>query len=140
MGESGSLAFTFPLLLWVVALVAVLTIDLGAYLVAASRAQSLADATALAAVAPEAPTTAARTPIAEADRVAVAGRGQLVHCDCEPGSRRVEVTVSVAVPGLMLPSLGAARVAADAAAELAPPDDLPLGPTRGRSAWTDAPG
>ncbi|MFP4636726.1 MAG: pilus assembly protein TadG-related protein, partial [Nitriliruptoraceae bacterium] len=127
-------------LLWVATLVALLTIDLGAYLVAASRAQSLADATALAAVSTEAPSTAVRTPIVEADRVAVAGRGQLVHCDCAPGSRQVEVTVSVPVPGLMLPSLGAARVAADAAAELAPPDDLPLGPTRDRSVWSDAPG
>ena len=135
----GSVAFTFPLLLWVSVLTALLAIDLGGYLIAASRAQSLADAAALAAVSADVHTVARPSPAAAAQRVVAEGDGQLDACTCRPGRETAEVTVSVAVPGLLLPSLGAGRVAADASAILAPPDDLAPGPTRERAEWTRPP-
>ncbi len=137
--DAGSVAFTFPLLLWVSVLVALLAIDLGGYLIATSRAQSLADAAALAAVSADVQTVARPSPAAAAQRVTAAGDGQLESCSCRSGRETAEVTVSVAVPGLLLPTLGAGRVAADAAAILAPPADLPPGPTRGRAEWPRPP-
>ena len=126
------MAFTFPLLLWVVTLVAVLAIDLGAYLTAAARAQALADAGALAAVAADVSADAG-SPLVEAERVTLAGGGQLVACDCRAGTAASTVTVEVDVPGLVLPTLGASRVTADASAVLAPGDDAGRGPTRQRA-------
>lgn len=123
------------MLLWVAVLVAVVAIDLTAYLVAAVRAQSLADAAALAAVAPDIPGTSTRGPVAEAERVALAGSGQLEVCDCRRGSERARVAVSVEVPGLVIPSLGAGRVVARSQAVLAPPEILAPGPTRERARW-----
>jgi|GEM_PF-1113091 len=134
-GQQGSASLAFPMLLWIAGLVAIVTLDIGAYLVAASRAQALADAAALAAVSADAPTARGGTPVREADRVVQRGRGWLEVCDCRAGSERATVTVSVAVPGLVLPTLGASRVAADASAVLAPPDDLAPGPTRERARW-----
>jgi hypothetical protein len=133
--EDGTASLTFPLLVWLAALVAVATIDIGAYLVAASRAQALADAAALAAVSADVAPSTGTTPVREADRVVQVGRGWLEECDCRPGRERATVTVSVEVPGLVIPNLGASRVAADASAVLAPPEDLPPGPTRERSRW-----
>lgn len=133
--EDGTASLAFPMLVWIAALVAVATIDIGAYLVAASRAQALADAAALAAVSADVTPSTGTTPVREADRVVQVGRGWLEECDCRPGRERATVTVSVEVPGLVLPTLGASRVAADASAVLAPPEDLAPGPTRERSRW-----
>jgi hypothetical protein len=102
-----------PLLLWTALVSTVVVVDITAYLVAASRAQQLADATALAAVTP-----GVRGPRAVAAELAEAGGGSLEACDCPDGAGRAEVVVSVAVPGLMVPSLGAGRVEASARAEL----------------------
>ncbi len=137
--NAGSVAFTFPLLLWVTVLAALLAIDLGGYLIAAARAQSLADAAALAAVSADVPTVVRPSPAAAAQRVAAEGDGRLEACTCRSGRETAEVTVSVAVPGLLLPTLGAGRVAAAATAILAPPDDLAPGPTRDRAEWTRPP-
>jgi hypothetical protein len=124
-----------PMMLWVATLVAIVIIDIGAYLVAAARAQSLADGAALAAVSTDVPGGRGQIPYTEAERVAHAGGGRLEECRCIGGRERATVTVSVAVPGLVLPTLGASRVAADASAILAPPDDLAPGPTRERARW-----
>ena len=132
--DAGIATVALPMVVWVATLVAVFAIDLGAYLVAASRAQALADATALAAVASDI-RGATRSPLAEARRVAHAGGGSLDRCDCTAGREVARVTVSVEVPGLVLPTLGASRVAADAVAMLAPPDGLAPGPTRERARW-----
>lgn len=105
-----------PLVLWTTVLAGVVVLDLSGYLVAASRAQTLADAAALAAVADD-----VRGPRAAAARVADAGGGSLERCDCPVGAGRVKVVVSVEVPGLVVPSLGASRVEATASAELVPP-------------------
>jgi hypothetical protein len=133
--QDGIATLVLPLTLWVAVLLAIALVDVGAYLVAASRAQALADAAALAAVAADAPGERTRSPVAEADRVVQAGDGWLERCDCRAGSEQASVTVSVAVPGLIIPTLGASRVAADAAAVLAPPEGLDPGPTRERAGW-----
>jgi hypothetical protein len=135
-GESGIATVTLPILIWVATLIAVVAIDVGAYLVAGSRAQSLADAAALAAVASDIPGARGSTAMAEAERIVAAGDGLLEACVCRRGSEHAQVTVSVVVPGLVIPSLGAGRVAADAQAMLAPPEELAPGPTRERARWT----
>lgn len=109
------------MLLWIGTLAAIAAIDLGAYLTAAARAQALADSVALAAISADIEGARAVSPIREADRVAVAGGGQLEACACTPGAARAVVTVSVPVPGIVLPTLGASRVAADAGAALIEP-------------------
>ena len=119
--EAGVATVVLPMLLWLGTIAAIAVIDLGAYLTAAARAQALADAAALAAVSAEVEGARAVSPIREADRTVVAGGGQLEGCVCDPGSARAAVRVSVAVPGLVLPTLGAARVSADAAATLVSP-------------------
>lgn len=126
--EAGGVTLLLPMLLWVATLVAIVTIDIAGYLVAASRAQALADAAALAAVSADVPLDGALLPVAEADRVVRAGDGWLEACVCEPGSERAAVTVSVEVPGLVIPRYGAARVAADASAVLAEPEPWERGP------------
>lgn len=119
--SDGVATVVLPLLLWIGTLAAIAVIDLGAYLTAAARAQALADAVALAAVSADLDGTRPSSPIREADRVAVAGGGQLEACACTLGAARAEVRVSVVVPGIVLPSLGAGRVAADASAALIDP-------------------
>lgn len=122
--SDGFATVALPMLLWVGTLAAIAVIDLGAYLTAAARAQALADAVALAAVSTDLEGADAMSPIREADRLAVAGGGQLEECACAPGAARAVVTVSVPVPGIVLPTLGASRVSADAGAALIEP---PLG-------------
>ncbi len=122
-GQSGAATLLLPMILWVTTLLAIVAIDVGGYLVAAARAQSLADAAALAAVSADATVPRSRSPVAEADRVARAGDGLLETCSCHAGAERAVVSVSVSAPGLVIPTLGASRVTADAAATLAPPAD-----------------
>ena len=119
--SDGIATVVLPMLLWVGTLAAIALLDLGAYLTAAARAQALADAVALAAVSTDLEGTRHSSPIREADRVAVAGGGQLEACACTPGAARAAVRVSVVVPGIVLPSLGAGRVAAEATAALVDP-------------------
>jgi Flp pilus assembly protein TadG len=119
--SDGFATVALPMLLWIGTLAAIAVIDLGAYLTGAARAQALADAVALAAVSADLDGARSRSPIREADRVAVAGGGQLEACTCTSGAGRAAVRVSVAVPGIVLPSLGAGRVGADAAAALVDP-------------------
>lgn len=119
--QDGIATVALPMLLWIGTLAAIAAIDLGAYLTAAARAQALADAVALAAVSVDLEGARASSPLREADRVAVAGGGQLERCACMPGSARAEVRVSVVVPGLVLPTLGAGRVSAAATAALIDP-------------------
>ncbi len=119
--QAGVATVVLPMLLWLGTLAAIAVIDLGAYLTAAARAQALADAVALAAVSAEVEGARAISAIREADRTAVAGGGQLEGCVCTPGTARAAVRVSVPVPGLVLPTLGAARVSADAVATLVSP-------------------
>lgn len=119
--EDGIATVALPMLLWIGTLAAIAVIDLGGYLTAAARAQTLADAVALAAVSADHEASHGAVPNREADRVAVAGGGRLVTCVCASGTGRAQVSVSVPVPGLVLPTLGASRVTAEAAAALVEP-------------------
>ena len=105
---------TVPLLLWVAAVAAVVVVDVTGYVVAASRAQAVADAAALAAVADD-----VRGPRAAATRIADAAGASLERCDC--GGGRAEVAVGLPVPGLVIPRLGARKVVATARAGLVRP-------------------
>jgi hypothetical protein len=113
--ESGTATLVLPLLVWFAALVALFAIDLGAYLVAASRAQALADAAALAAIG-SGVADGTRTPAGAAGRLVTAGGGRLERCDCD--GARANVVVSMPVPGLLAPRLGAPSVSARAEARL----------------------
>jgi Flp pilus assembly protein TadG len=138
--QEGTASVVLPMVLWIATLLAIVTIDLGAYLVAAARAQALADAAALAAVSADiVDRRGPGAPRAEAERVVRAGHGRLEHCACLSGSEVASTAVSVTVPGLVIPRLGAARVTAEASAVLAPPPDLPPGPELPRAPWIGAP-
>jgi hypothetical protein len=119
--EAGFASLILPVLLWVATLAAVAIVDVAAYLVAASRAQTLADAAALAAVSTEATLPPGGSPRAQAATVVAAGDGALERCACAAGSARAETAVSLPVPGLVIPRLGAGRVEATATAILTPP-------------------
>ena len=104
-----------PVLLWVAVVAATVLIDLSGYLVAASRAQQMADSAALAAVSGD-----VRGPRAAAAAVVEPLGGSLIACDCDR-TGRAEVIVGVDVPGLVVPRVGAGRVEATARAELVGP-------------------
>lgn len=133
--EQGVATLVLPVLLWLATLVAVVAIDMAAYFVGAARAQQLADAAALAAIGADVPGEARGDPQLVAEGLVAAGDGRLEHCSCRVGQDVARVTVSVAVPGLVLPQLGASRVSADAEAVLAPPEESAPGPTRERARW-----
>jgi hypothetical protein len=126
--EGGFASLALPVMLWVVTLAGVALIDVTAYLVAASRAQSLADAAALAAVTVDAVVPAQGGPRGRASTVVSAADGRLERCGCRAGTGRASTEVSVPVPGLVLPRLGAARVVASAEAVLVPPDGSSVAP------------
>ena len=117
--EDGTVLVWLPAVLLFGLLLAVVVVDVGAHLVAAARASSLADAAALAAVSAELDGPG-EPPRQAAARVVAAGDGRLERCDCDPGTRRAEVTVSVLVPGLVRPRLGAERQLAHAEAVRTP--------------------
>jgi hypothetical protein len=128
--EHGSVAVWLPSLLVLAVMVAVVVIDLGGHLVAVSRAATLADSAALAAVSADVP-GGGESPRSAAVHVVDAGGGRLETCDCPAGARRARVRVSVAVPGVAWPRLGAARQGAEAEAVLhepvAPTERVPRG-------------
>jgi hypothetical protein len=107
--------FGLPLVLWVSVVAAVVVLDLTGFVVAAARAQQLADAAALAAVSAD--VRGART---AATVLVEAGGGSLVACDCDRAGS-AEVIVGVPVPGLIVPRVGARRVEATARAGLVGP-------------------
>lgn len=113
--DAGTAAFgLLGLLTGVLVVALVVVVDLGAYLLAAHRAQAAADAGALAAATaahpdhPGDPTVRAREAILGTDAV-------LVRCDCPRGARStVEVTVRHPVGGLVVPRVWASTVDATA--------------------------
>jgi hypothetical protein len=118
--EEGSTFLVLPLLVWVVTLATIALVDVAAYLVAAQRAQALADAAALAAVSADADPLRPGSPRGRAVAVVAAGDGRLDSCRCDRATGRASVEVSVLVPGLVLHRLGAGRVAARAEGALVP--------------------
>jgi len=130
-GEDGGVSYTFILLLWLTVVAGVAIVDVGAYLVAAARAQQLADAAALAAVSvdaergawnpgPPAPVEPGDgSPLAAARRIVEAGDGRLEDCACAHRREAATVTVSVPVHGVFIPRKAwAQRLTAEASAEL----------------------
>lgn len=107
--------FGLPLILWVAVVAAVVMLDLTGFVVAAARAQQLADAAALAAVSAD-----VRGPRTAATALVEAGGGSLVVCDCDRAGH-AEVVVGVPVAGLVVPRVGARRVEATARAGLVGP-------------------
>lgn len=114
--ESGALATPVLVVVWCGLCLAIAVVDVGAYLVAASRAQGAADAAALAAVAADLAQPA--PPHIVARSVAGRNRARVESCDCRAGSGRVEVEVSVPVGGLLISRVGMQRVTASAEARL----------------------
>lgn len=126
-GEHGSALLVLPVTLVLTSLLLVAVVDITALFAAASRAQALADAAALAAVSVDVPGAApGRGPVAEADRVIRAEDvdGWLERCHCVPGSEHAEVAVSVPIRGIVLPTIGVQRVTAHASAVLTPRSEL----------------
>lgn len=113
-----------PTLLVLATLVAVVVVDLGGHLVAIARASTIADSAALAAVSADA-SVHPELPRRAAARVVDAADGRLEACTCRAGSRRARVRVSVEVPGVVWPRLGAARQTAEAEAVLHDPAPAP---------------
>ena len=104
-----------PVTLWVAVVSAVVLIDVTGFLVAAARAQQMADAAALAAVGED-----VRSPRTAAEEVAGALGGSVVGCECDRQGHAT-VVVAVAVPGLVIPRVGAGGVQATASAQLVTP-------------------
>lgn len=98
---------------------AILVVDVAAYLGAAGRAQGAADAAALAAVTE---TAVAPGGAAAARRLAVANGARLESCRCPRHGPSAVVTVSVAVEGRLVGGgrVGATRVTATATATRTP--------------------
>ncbi len=120
--EQGVATLALPLLVWATLLVAIVLIDAAAYLVAAARAQTAADGAALAAVSAD---LTNRSPNAAALRVTQASAADLESCSCRRGSSEMTTEVSVAVEGLVIPTLGAARVSATSRAAAVHPTVTP---------------
>ncbi len=126
--QEGSAVMLFGVGFAAALMALVLVIDVGAYLLAASRAQGAADAAALAAAQRADPR--ARTPgdpRAAAARVAAASGGRLLDCACRRGQEVVTVTVRMSVPAILITRYAAREVAATARAHLVPA--APDGPT-----------
>ena len=70
------------------------TIDVGATVALRTRAQTAADAAALAAVAESAPSGAA-DPVGAARRFAALNGGRVIECLCEPGGTAMQVRAEV---------------------------------------------
>lgn len=133
--ETGAVAVpSLGVLLWAIALAGAL-VDIGGYLLAAARAQSTADAAALAAVSVDVEPGVAPARGAAAWVVTRAG-AELESCTCVDGSGHAEVTVSVPVPGVFVPRFGMQRVTATAEAELT---TRPVTPPRSSSGGPPGP-
>ncbi|MEX2328189.1 MAG: Rv3654c family TadE-like protein [Nitriliruptoraceae bacterium] len=118
--EAGTASLLMPGVLWITIVIAIVLIDVGGYLVAAARAQTLADSAALAAASASHPSE--RTdPTRAARQVVETGGGRMESCRCRRRMPGVTVEVSVEVPGVMVPALGATRVRATASAVLTQP-------------------
>lgn len=108
------------------ALVLVLVVDLTAYTVAAGRAQTAADAAALAAISASHPMGSLDgPPLIQAQRVARANGGTVRTCDCANGAERVAVTVAVPVRAVAATRFAARTAVATAQAHLVREPDPP---------------
>ncbi|MCA1840385.1 MAG: Rv3654c family TadE-like protein [Actinomycetota bacterium] len=93
--------------------------DLGVFLISRNRAQTAADAAALAAAQELLPGSAAE-PASQAARFALKNGAKLLSCRCAPGDRQAVVEVSVPVRFSIVKGLGVTEVRAKALAEVEP--------------------
>ena len=91
--------------------------DLGIFLLARTKAQTAADAAALAAAADLLPGPKSR-PETEARRFASLNGARLIACDCQPGGTDATVEVSLSVRYVILRAAGRREVLGRARAEL----------------------
>ncbi|HZD79275.1 MAG TPA: Rv3654c family TadE-like protein [Actinomycetota bacterium] len=99
--EHGSVTIVAAALLAMVVVLTMGASDLGRVLLASSRAQTAADASALAA-AQQVALPSELAPQGVAAEYAAWNRGQLVSCLCDPPTLEATVTVRVPVHGLFL--------------------------------------
>lgn len=91
--------------------------DLGIFLITRARAQTAADAAALAAAQELLP--GSRTePFEQAARFAVGNGARLVSCSCSIGERQAKVEVSVPIHFIIVGDLGVEEVRAKALADV----------------------
>jgi secretion/DNA translocation related TadE-like protein len=115
--DSGNASIS---VLGLVAVVAIFTLglgDLSVYLLARAKAQTAADAAALAAAAELLPGSG-RGPAVEARRFAEANGATLLQCLCPPRADAASVRVSVPARFAILRAVGADRVIGRARAEV----------------------
>ena len=109
-GERGSVSIVVAAGVGMALVVAMGVADVGRALIARSRAEAVADLTALAA-AQDLALPSDLEPTSSAQRYAVANGVRLVSCSCSPGSSEAIVTVAVDVEGFLLPIAGRAVIA-----------------------------
>jgi secretion/DNA translocation related TadE-like protein len=119
--EEGSASVVVIAILVALVVLAMGTADVGRVLVAAARAQSAADAAALAA-AQELAFPGDLSPLDSARELAVLNGASLISCDCEPPALEATVEVEVSV-GVLLFSGGDRVVTARARAVVEVPAD-----------------
>ncbi|MBI4260393.1 MAG: hypothetical protein HY658_07490 [Actinobacteria bacterium] len=124
-GERGSATIVAAAIIALLVVLAMLTVDAGRLLWAVARAQSAADAAALAA-AQELALPTGSDPV-EIARTYAAGNGaEMASCQCAEGTHEALVVVEVA-PGPMLILPDGAVVQARARAAVALPEPNPTG-------------
>ncbi len=117
--EQGSVSIVVAALVAMILVLGLGAADLAKVLVAASRAQSAADAAALAA-AQELALPTGREPSDDAAEYAARNAAVLIECRCEEGT--LEATVQVRVPVGYLSTLGGERNVEAQARAIVDPD------------------
>jgi secretion/DNA translocation related TadE-like protein len=102
MRERGSVSVVVAAAIAMTLVVTMGAADVGRAALARSRAEAVADLTALAA-AQSLALSATVDPIEDAQRFAVANGARLVSCTCAAGSFEATVTVALDVEGFLLP-------------------------------------
>jgi secretion/DNA translocation related TadE-like protein len=101
IGERGSVSVLSAAVLFLAAVLALVTVDIARVVRTEGRAQTAADAAALAA-AQEIALPSGRSPLEVAAEYAGRNGGTLVSCRCEPGTSEAVVAVSVQASLLFL--------------------------------------
>jgi secretion/DNA translocation related TadE-like protein len=116
-GQRGSVTVVTAALLLVVFMFAVLVADAGKLLMAVGRAQTAADAAALAA-AQELAIPSGASLVALAASFAAANGAEVVACSCPSGPGEVTLTVRLPVSGLVILTGRAVQATARAVVDL----------------------
>lgn len=117
MNQRGSASITVVAGVIALMIIALALVDLGVFFIARARAQTAADAAALAAAA-EAIPGSGRQPSEQARFFAQRNGGRLLRCRCLPGAGDVVVEVAVPADFTILGALGARDVTARARAAI----------------------